>query len=190
MPSPLQPTRRQVVTGSLALSGSIALAGCASGPSASTSTDAPPGTEAATATRNGARTTTRDDASLPTIHRPTPATSRPTGPKPYPSPPEELSAAAAGEVAYAYEGAWIANRLSGEPCVESYTLAPTVTDPEREVVERGRSAILVRIRHPYAFSAQRADGQLHADLASAARYYVSTGAVVRVRGDDINAPCD
>lgn len=184
MPSPFEPSRRRVIATASALAGAMALAGCISGPTASVDTDVPTGT----ATRTTTPTTT-DEADRPTIERPTPGAQRPTGPKPYPSPPDDLTVAAVKEVAYAYEGAWIANRLSNEPCVESYTLAPTVTDPEREVVTRGRSAMLVRVKHPYAFSAEREEGQLHADLASAARYYVSTDAVVRVSGDDVEAPC-
>lgn len=188
--SPLpDPTRRQILASACAFSGSLSLPGCVSAPtssdSPSSSPDAPktavPG---ATTTRPASRRTDR-----PTIDRPTPSAPRPSGPEPYPSPPDSLDATSARATAYAYEGAWIANRLAGQDCVDSYTLAATVTDPEREVVERGRSALLVRIERPFGFSATWDDSVLHADGATEARYYVSTEAVVRVTGDDVTAPC-
>lgn len=177
-------TRREVLAAAGWISG-LPLAGCVASPDAGGSQSGAPEHTVTPAT-----TTARTTTPMPTIEPPTPAATRPDGPKPYPPSPDPLDAAAAKEAAYAYEGAWIANRLADEPCVESYTLAATVTDPEREVLRRGRSAMLVRIRHPYAFSAEREDGQLHADLSTEARYYVSTEAVVRVAGDDVTAPCE
>mgnify|MGYP000392145502 CR=1 FL=1 len=104
-----------------------------------------------------------------------------------------VSDEAATNRALAAEERYIASALSNADCVDSWGTAPTITQKEATVVERGGEGVLVEVQHPFSYSTETTteDGRnesIHADGATEATYRVTADGTERVSGTGLS-PC-